>query len=119
MIVPMWDGGCRSSVSHKTAIAPPRPRTHWGPMILATSIRIGEVETSSVVMWYGGDLVAKACRTYCVRPAEVCRQHRTGWRKACNVPQLREVWQQGQKDLKGSQGAADFPLWASVGGVGG
>ena len=23
--------------------------------------------------WYGGDLVAKACRTYCVRPAGRCR----------------------------------------------
>ena len=42
-------------------------------MILATSIRIGGVETSSVVTWYGGDLVAKACRTYCVRPAGRCR----------------------------------------------
>ena len=59
--------------SYKTAIAPPRPRTHWWPVILATSIRIGGVETSSVVTWYGGDLVAKACRTYCVRPAERCR----------------------------------------------
>ena len=60
-------------VAYKTAIAPPRPRTHWWPMILATSIRIGGVETSSVVIWYGGDLVAKACRTYCVRPAGRCR----------------------------------------------
>ena len=31
------------------------------------------METSSVVTWYGGDLVAKACRTYCVRPAGRCR----------------------------------------------
>ena len=28
-------------VSYKTAIAPPRPRTHWWPVILATSIKIG------------------------------------------------------------------------------
>ena len=40
---------------------------------LATLIRIGGVETSSVVTSYGGDLVAKACRTYCVRPAGRCR----------------------------------------------
>ena len=60
-------------VSYKTAIALPRPRTHWWPVILATSIKIGGVETSSVVTWYGGDLVAKACRTYCVRPAGRCR----------------------------------------------
>ena len=26
-----------------------------------------------MVTWYGGDLVAKACRTYCVRPACRCR----------------------------------------------
>ena len=44
-----------------------------GLVILATSIRIGGVETSSVVTSYGGDLVAKACRTYCVRPAGRCR----------------------------------------------
>ena len=61
-------------VSYKTAIAPPRPRTHWWPVILATSIKIGGVETSSVVTWYGGNLVAKACRTYCVRPAGRCRR---------------------------------------------
>ena len=60
-------------VSYKTAIAPPRPRTHWRPVILATSIKIGGVETSSVVTWYGGDLVAKTCTTYCVRPAGRCR----------------------------------------------
>ena len=60
-------------VSYKTGIAPPRPRTHWWPVILATSVKIGGVETSSVVTWYGGDLVAKACRTYCVRPAGRCR----------------------------------------------
>ena len=60
-------------VSYKTAIAPPRPRTHWWPVILATSIKIGGVETSSVVAWYGGDLVAKACRTCCVRPGGRCR----------------------------------------------
>ena len=60
-------------VSYKTAIAPPQPRTHWWPVILATSIRIEGVETSSVVTWYGGDLVAKACKTYCVRPAGRCR----------------------------------------------
>ena len=60
-------------VSYKTAIAPPRPRTHWWPVILVTSVKIGGVETSSVVTWYGGDLVAKACRTYCVRPAGRCR----------------------------------------------
>ena len=60
-------------VSNKTAIAPPRPRTHWCPVILATSIRIGGVETSSVVTWYRVDLVVKACRTYCVRPAGKCR----------------------------------------------
>ena len=28
--------------------------------------------TSSVVMWYGGDLVAKAYRTYWVRPGGRC-----------------------------------------------
>ena len=60
-------------VSYKTAIAPPRPRTHWWPVIVATSIKIGGVETSSVEAWYGGDLVAKACKTYCVRPAGRCR----------------------------------------------
>ena len=60
-------------VSYKTSIAPPRPRTHWWPVILATSIKIGGVETPSVVTWYGGDLVAKACRTYCVRPTGRCR----------------------------------------------
>ena len=47
--------------------------THWWPVILATSIRIGGVETSSVVTWLGGDLVAKTCKTYCVRPAGRCR----------------------------------------------
>ena len=26
-----------------------------------------------MVTWYGGDLVAKACRTYYVRPAGGCR----------------------------------------------
>ena len=26
-----------------------------------------------MVTWYGGDLVAKACRTYCVRPAGRCQ----------------------------------------------
>ena len=60
-------------VSYKTAIAPPRPRTHLWPVILATSIKIGGVETSSVMTWYGGDLVAKACKTYCVSPAGRCR----------------------------------------------
>ena len=60
-------------VSYRTAMAPPRPRTHWWPGILATSIRIGGVETSSVVTWSGGDFVAKACRTYCVRSAGRCR----------------------------------------------
>ena len=60
-------------VSCKTAIAPPRPRTHWRPVILATSIRIGGVETSSVVTWYGGNLVVKACRKYCVRSAGRCQ----------------------------------------------
>ena len=59
--------------SYKIAVAPPRPRTHWWPVILATPIRIGGGETSSVVTWYGGDLVAKACKTYCVRPAGICR----------------------------------------------
>ena len=60
-------------VSYKTAIAPPRPRIHWRPVILATSIRIGGVEMSSVVTLYGGDLFAKVCRTYCVRPTGRCR----------------------------------------------
>ena len=60
-------------VSYMTAAVPPRPRTHWWPVILATSIRIGEGETPSVVTWYGGDLVAKACKTYCIRPAGRCR----------------------------------------------
>ena len=32
-------------------MAQPRPRTHWWPVMLATSIRIGGVETSSVVTW--------------------------------------------------------------------
>ena len=50
-------------VSYRTAIVPPRPRTHWWPVILATS---------SVVTWYGGDLVAKACKTYWVRLAGRC-----------------------------------------------
>ena len=26
-----------------------------------------------MVTWYGGDLVAKSCRTFCVRPAGRCR----------------------------------------------
>ena len=30
------------------------------------------VAMSSEVTWYGGDLVAKACKTYCVRPAGRC-----------------------------------------------
>ena len=30
------------------------------------------MEASSVVTWYGGDLVAKACKKYCVRPAGRC-----------------------------------------------
>ena len=60
-------------VSYRTAMAPPWPCTHWWPVILATSIRIGGVETSSVVTWQGDDLVAKACKTYCVRPAGRCR----------------------------------------------
>ena len=65
-------------VSYKTALAPPRSRTDWGPVILTTSIRIRGVETSSVVTWYGSDLVAKACRTYCVRPAGRCRGMSSG-----------------------------------------
>ena len=76
-------------VSYKTVIAPPRPRTHWWPVILATSIKIGGVAMSSVGTWYGGDLVAKACKAYWVRPAGRClgcRQHRKGWRKVCSVP---------------------------------
>ena len=60
-------------VSYKTAIASLRPRTHWWPVMLATSIRIGGVETSSVVTWYEGDMVAKAWKIYCVRPAGRCR----------------------------------------------
>ena len=55
------------------AMAPPRPRTHWCPVILATSSNIGGVATSSVVTCYGGDLVAKVCRTYWVSPAGRCR----------------------------------------------
>ena len=39
---------------------------------LATPIKIGGVAMSSLVTWYGGDLVAKACRTYGVRPAGRC-----------------------------------------------
>ena len=54
-------------------MAPPRPRTHWCPVILATSSNIGGVATSSVVTWYGGDLVAKEYKTYCVRQAGRCR----------------------------------------------
>ena len=60
-------------VSYKTAMVPPRPRTHWWPEILVTSISVRGVATSSVVTWYGGDFVAKVCKTYCVRPAGRCR----------------------------------------------
>ena len=72
-----WRSSSRSHVGRRMPFQcvsyRPRPRTHWWPVILATSVKIGGVETSSVVTWYGGDLVAKACRTYCVRPAGRCR----------------------------------------------
>ena len=68
-----WGEGGRSSVfGLKTTIAPPRPRTHWWPVILATSIKIGGIAMSSVVICYAGDFVAKACKTYWVRPAGRC-----------------------------------------------
>ena len=50
-------------VSYKTAIALLRPRTHWYPVMFATSINIGAVETETFMTWHWGDIVAKACNT--------------------------------------------------------
>ena len=41
--------------------------------------QIGGVAISSVVTWYGGDLVAKACKTYWLRPAGRCLGMSSAW----------------------------------------
>lgn len=44
--------------SYKEAIIPPRSRSHWLPVILATPIKFGVLETLSIVTQYGGEFVA-------------------------------------------------------------
>ena len=100
-------------VSYKKAIAPPRPRTHSWPVILATSIKIGGVETSSVVTWYGGDMVAKACKTNCVRPAGKCRGMSSasyGLAQGLQRATVTRGLAAGPKHLRGGQDIVACPL---------
>ena len=63
-LVPRWGGIGYPSAFSRERLPHPRPRTHWWPVTLATSFKIGGVAMSSVVTWYVGDLMAKACKTY-------------------------------------------------------
>ena len=70
--VPMWGGGFRSSVP-RTGQRLHRPgRAHIHDPLFGDINQYRGVGKSSVVTWHRGDLVAKACKTYCVRLAGRC-----------------------------------------------